>query len=74
MIKVLIVEDEKPIANLIRLSLNKEGYACTCAFDGLAAVDLNISDHWKFPSSSSLLKIQFWIRLRAYALVLKIIL
>ena len=28
MIKVLIVEDEKPIANLIRLSLNKEGYAC----------------------------------------------
>ena len=40
MIKVLIVEDEKPIANLIRLSLNKEGYACTCAFDGLAAVDL----------------------------------
>lgn len=40
MIRILIVEDEKPIANLIRLSLTKEGYSCTCAFDGLAAVDL----------------------------------
>lgn len=40
MIKVLIVEDEKAIANLIRLSLSKEGYLCTCAFDGLCAVDL----------------------------------
>ncbi|MCX4265725.1 MAG: response regulator, partial [Firmicutes bacterium] len=40
MIKVLIVEDEKAISNLIRLSLSKEGYVCTCAFDGLTAVDL----------------------------------
>lgn len=39
MIEVLIVEDEKPISNLIRLSLTKEGYACTCAFDGLQAAD-----------------------------------
>lgn len=39
MIKILIVEDEMPISNLIRLSLTKEGYHCVCAFDGLAAAD-----------------------------------
>ena len=31
MIRILIVEDEKPISNLIRLSLTKAGYHCTCA-------------------------------------------
>ncbi len=40
MIRVLIVEDEKPISNLIRLSLSKEGYHCTCAGDGAEAADL----------------------------------
>ena len=40
MIRVLIVEDEKPISNLIRLSLSKEGYHCTCAGDGTEAADL----------------------------------
>lgn len=40
MINILIVEDEKPISNLIRLSLTKEGYHCACAFDGAAAADL----------------------------------
>lgn len=38
--KILIVEDEKPISNLIRLSLSKEGYLCTCAYDGTEAADL----------------------------------
>ena len=38
MIRVLIVEDEKPISNLIRLSLTKEGYHCV--YDGAAAADL----------------------------------
>lgn len=37
---ILIVEDEKPISNLIRLSLSKEGFNCTCAFDGVEAADL----------------------------------
>ena len=41
MINILIVEDEKPISNLIRLSLTKEGYHCTCAFDGASAADLS---------------------------------
>ena len=40
MLRVLIVEDEKPISNLIRLSLTKEGFQCTCVYDGAAAADL----------------------------------
>ena len=40
MLQILIVEDEKPISNLIQLSLTKAGYACTCAFDGMSAADL----------------------------------
>lgn len=40
MIRILVVEDEKPIAELIRLSLKKAGYACTCAGDGAEAADL----------------------------------
>ena len=39
MISILIVEDEQPISNLIRMSLMKEGYHCTCAFDGAEAAD-----------------------------------
>ena len=34
MYEILIVEDEAPIANLIRLSLTRAGYRCTCAADG----------------------------------------
>ena len=37
MIEILIVEDEKPISDLIRLNLMKAGYSCTCAFDGTEA-------------------------------------
>ena len=40
MIHILIVEDEKPISNLIRLSLKKAGYACTCVYDGAEAADV----------------------------------
>ena len=40
MIKILIVEDEKPISNLIRLSLKNVGYLCDTAFDGNTAIDL----------------------------------
>ncbi|MBQ8143961.1 MAG: response regulator transcription factor [Butyricicoccus sp.] len=39
MIRVLIVEDEKPIAELVRMSLSGAGYRCTCVYDGLAAAD-----------------------------------
>lgn len=39
MVEILIVEDEKPISDLLRLSLGKAGYRCTCVYDGLAAAD-----------------------------------
>ncbi|WP_461205997.1 response regulator transcription factor [Clostridium sp. DL1XJH146] len=44
MARILIVEDEKSIANLIRLSLAKERHTCECAFDGKVACDL-IEEH-----------------------------
>lgn len=40
MIHILIVEDERPISNLIRMSLARAGYGCTCVYDGAAAADL----------------------------------
>ena len=40
MIKILIVEDETPIANLIKLSLTKAGYVCSCVCDGMKAADI----------------------------------
>lgn len=40
MVKILIVEDEEPISNLIRMNLTKAGYQCKCAFDGQTAADM----------------------------------
>lgn len=40
MIKILIVEDEEPISNLIRMNLTKAGYQCKCALDGQTAADM----------------------------------
>ena len=40
MIKILIVDDELPIANLIRMNLTRQGYVCTCAYDGQQAADV----------------------------------
>ncbi len=39
MIKILIVEDEEAISDLIRMNLVKAGYRCVCAFDGNEAAD-----------------------------------
>lgn len=39
MIKVLVVDDEFPIANLIKETLDKSGYTCTCVYDGESAAD-----------------------------------
>jgi two-component system alkaline phosphatase synthesis response regulator PhoP len=40
MIKILIVEDEKPINDLIEMNLSEAGYDCTCAYDGIEAADI----------------------------------
>ena len=37
--KVLIIEDEEAIANLVKINLTAEGYHCTCAYDGKAGAD-----------------------------------
>lgn len=39
MIKILIVDDEKPICDLIDLNLSSAGYHCDSVQDGLEAVD-----------------------------------
>ncbi|MBO5320119.1 MAG: response regulator transcription factor [Ruminococcus sp.] len=46
MINICIVEDEEPIANLIRMSLSKYGYNCTCVYDGIDAADLLERQHF----------------------------
>ncbi len=38
--KVLIAEDERPIARLLEMNLTRAGYVCTLAPDGLTAADL----------------------------------
>ena len=40
MIRILIVDDEKPICDLIDLNLSAAGYHCTSVQDGIAALDL----------------------------------
>ncbi len=39
MTRLLIAEDEAPIANLLRTALTDAGYACVTAADGVAAAD-----------------------------------
>ncbi len=39
MIKILIVDDEKPICDLIDLNLSSAGYSCASVQDGLEAID-----------------------------------
>ena len=37
--RILVVEDDEAIANLICVSLSAEGYRCTCARDGMEGAD-----------------------------------
>lgn len=46
MLKILVAEDEEPIANLIRINLKKAGYECICAFDGEQAANLMEDGHF----------------------------
>lgn len=40
MIKILVVDDEKPICDLIDLNLSSAGYHCTTVQDGTAAIEM----------------------------------
>lgn len=44
MLKILIAEDEEPIANLVKMNLQKAGYQCVWAQDGEAAADCMMND------------------------------
>ena len=46
MVHILIVEDDAAISNLIRSTLQGEGYQCTCALDGKTGADLLDSGRW----------------------------
>ena len=39
MVKILVVEDEKPIADLLDMSLTSAGYSCDCLDNGTDAAD-----------------------------------
>ncbi|WP_239256275.1 response regulator YycF [Listeria ilorinensis] len=38
--KILVVDDEKPIADIVKFNLNKEGFEVFCAYDGDEALEL----------------------------------
>ena len=38
--KILVVDDEKPIADILQFNLKKEGYDVYCAYDGNQAVEM----------------------------------
>src|SRR5574342_176075 len=38
--KILVVDDEKPIADILQFNLKKEGYVVYCAYDGHEALQL----------------------------------
>ena len=44
MLKILIAEDEEPIANLVRMNLTRAGYKCTWAADGNSAADYMMNE------------------------------
>ena len=38
--KILVVDDEKPIADILQFNLKKEGYEVQCAYDGNKAIEM----------------------------------
>lgn len=38
--KILVVDDEQPIADILKFNLEKEGYEVVCAYDGDEAIEL----------------------------------
>ncbi len=41
--KILVVDDEKPIVDILKLNLEKNGYKVVCAYDGEAAAEMAFS-------------------------------
>jgi len=40
MAKLLVVDDERPIADILKFTLEKEGYQVICAYDGEEAIEM----------------------------------
>ncbi|EIT86102.1 OmpR family DNA-binding response regulator [Fictibacillus macauensis ZFHKF-1] len=38
--KILVVDDERPIADILQFNLEKEGFQVSCAYDGVAAIEM----------------------------------
>ncbi|MFT8871630.1 MAG: response regulator YycF [Sporolactobacillus sp.] len=43
--KILVVDDEQPIADIVQFNLEKEGYEVVCAYDGEEALQKVESEH-----------------------------
>ena len=46
MVRILAVDDEKPIVELLKLSLSRSGYQCIGAYDGIQAANLIEQEHF----------------------------
>ncbi len=42
--KILVVDDERPIVEILKINLEKNGYKVLCAYDGEAAVEKALSE------------------------------
>ena len=63
--KILVVEDEKTISELIRINLVDSGYECQCVYDGKQAADLIENKNFDF-SACSILQFLFYLRQQLY--------
>src|SRR5690625_7751739 len=43
--KILVVDDEKPIADILKFNLENEGYEVICAYDGDEAIELTHAEN-----------------------------
>ena len=43
--KILVVDDEKPISDIVKFNLDKEGYTVVTAFDGEEALSQYNEEH-----------------------------
>ncbi len=46
--KILVVDDDKDILELLRYNLEKEGYQIKTASDGTTAVEIAGNSNWRF--------------------------
>ena len=50
--KILVVDDEKPISDIIKFNMVKEGYEVVTAFDGREALETVSYTHLTLPTKA----------------------